>query len=105
MRAKWAPNQGDIDPERPFEKIHSDIPLVVHRACHILGHPPRRTEFEWIVQQVILLLIDRDFYTLRMFRRLSSLQAWLFTIVRRHLVRQIQIEPFFFTQIARRQSS
>jgi Sigma-70 region 2. len=47
-------------------------------------------EFEGIVQQAILLLIDRDYYTLRSFRRLSSLQTWLFTIVRRYLVRQIR---------------
>jgi RNA polymerase sigma factor (sigma-70 family) len=90
MRAKLAPHQNGIDPERLFEEILSDIPLVVHRACHSLGHHPRRMEFEGIVQQVTLLLIDRDYYTLRSFRRLSSLQTWLFTIVRRHLVRQIQ---------------
>jgi RNA polymerase sigma factor (sigma-70 family) len=47
-------------------------------------------EFEGIVQWVILLLIDRDYYTLRSFKRRSSLQTWLFTIVRRHLVRQIR---------------
>jgi hypothetical protein len=61
----WAPNQDDIDPERPFEKIHSDILLVVHRACHSLGRHPRRMEFEWIVKQVIILPIDCDYYTLR----------------------------------------
>ena len=49
MRAKWASHQDDFDPERPLEKILSDIPLVVHRACHILGHRPRRMEFEGIV--------------------------------------------------------
>jgi hypothetical protein len=32
-------------------------------------------EFEGIVQQAILLLIDRDYYTLRSLRRLSSLQT------------------------------
>jgi RNA polymerase sigma factor (sigma-70 family) len=90
MRAQVAPRQDDIDPERLFEEILSDIPLVVHRACHSLGHRPRRMEFEGIVQWVILLLIDRDYYTLRSFKRRSSLQTWLFTIVRRHLVRQIR---------------
>ena len=90
MRAKRAPHQIGIDPERLFEEILSDIPLVVHRACHSLGYHPRRMESEAIVQQVILLLIDRDYYTLRSFKRLSSLQTWLFTIVRRYLVRQIQ---------------
>jgi len=90
MRAKGAPHQDNIDPERLFEEILSDIPLVVHRACHSLGHRPRRMEFEGIVQHVILLLIDRDYYTLRSFKRLSSHQTWLFTIVRRYLARQIQ---------------
>jgi RNA polymerase sigma factor (sigma-70 family) len=90
MCAKRAPHQNGIDPERLLEEILSDIPLVVHRACHSLGHHPRQMDFEGIVQQVTLLLIDRDYYTLRSFRRLSSLQTWLFTIVRRHLVRQIQ---------------
>jgi RNA polymerase sigma-19 factor, ECF subfamily len=90
MRAKGVPRQDDIDPERLFEEILSVIPLVVHRACHSLGYHPRRMESEAIVQQVILLLIDRDYYTLRSFRRLSSLQTWLFTVVRRYLVRQIR---------------
>jgi len=90
MRAKKAPHQDNIDLERLFEEILSNIPLVVHRACHSLGHRPRRMDFEGIVQQVSLLLIDRDYYTLRSFKRLSSLQTWLFTIVRRYLVRQIQ---------------
>jgi RNA polymerase sigma-70 factor, ECF subfamily len=90
MRAKGAPCQDDIDPERLFEEILSDIPLVVHRACHSLGHRPRRMEFEGIVQRVTLLLIDRDYYALRSFKRRSSIQTWLFTIVRRYLVRHIQ---------------
>jgi len=90
MRAKGAPHQDGVDPERLFDEILSDIPLVVHRACHSLGHRPRRMDFEGIVQGIILLLIDRDYYTLRSFKRLSSLQTWLFTIVRRHLVRQIR---------------
>jgi RNA polymerase sigma factor (sigma-70 family) len=90
MRAKGAPHQNNIDPERLFEEILSDIPLVVHRACRSLGHRPTQMEFEGIVHQAVLLLIDRDYYTLRSFRRLSSLQTWLFTIVRRYLVRQIQ---------------
>ena len=90
MRAKGAPHQDGVDPAGLFDEILSDIPLVVHRACHSLGHRPRRMDFEGIVQGIILLLIDRDYYTLRSFKRLSSLQTWLFTIVRRHLVRQIQ---------------
>ena len=90
MRTKVVPRQNDIDLERLFEDLLSDIPLVAHRACHSLGHHPSRAEIEGIVQQVTLLLIDRDYYILRSFRRLSSLQTWLFTIVRRHLVRQIQ---------------
>src|SRR5688572_10164244 len=90
MRTKVVLHQNDIDPERLFEELLSDIPLVAHRACHSLGLHPRRTEIEGVVQQVTLLLIDRDYYILRSFRRLSSLQTWLFTIVRRHLVRQIQ---------------
>jgi RNA polymerase sigma factor (sigma-70 family) len=90
MRAKGAPHKDDIDPEGLFDEILSDIPLVVHRACHSLGHRPRRTEIEGIIQGIVLLLIDRDYYTLRSFKRLSSLQTWLFTIVRRQLVRQIQ---------------
>jgi len=47
-------------------------------------------EFEGIVQQIILLPIDRDYYILCPFKRLSSLQTWLFTVVRRLLARQIQ---------------
>jgi len=90
MRTKVVPRQNDIDLERLFENLLSDIPLVAHRACHSLGHHPRRAEIEGVVQQVTLLLIDRDYYILRSFRHLSSLQTWLFTIVRRHLVRQIQ---------------
>jgi hypothetical protein len=65
MRAKEAPHQGHIDPERLFEEILSDILLVVHRACHSLGRRPRRMEFEGIVQQVVLPPIGRDYYTLR----------------------------------------
>lgn len=90
MHAKGVPHQDDIDPERLFEEILSNIPLVVHRACHSLGHRSRRMDFEEIVQQVSLLLIDRDYCTLRSFKRLSSLQTWLFTIFRHYLVRQIQ---------------
>ena len=90
MRAKGAPHQDGVDPAGLFDEVLSDIPLVVHRACHSLGHRPRRMDIEGIVQGIILLLIDRDYYTLCTFNRLSSFQTWLFTIVRRHLVRQIQ---------------
>jgi len=90
MRAKVAPHQDNIDPESLFEEILSNIPLVVHRACHSLGHRPRRMDFEGIVQHVSWLLIDRDYYILRSFKRRSSLQTWLFMIVRRYLLRQIQ---------------
>jgi RNA polymerase sigma-70 factor (ECF subfamily) len=90
MRPTEAPHLDNIALERLFEEILPDIPLVVHRACHSLGHRPGRTELEGLVQRVILLLIDRDYYVLRSFKSLSSPRAWLFKIVRRYLIRRIR---------------
>jgi RNA polymerase sigma factor (sigma-70 family) len=90
MRPTEAPHRDNIALERLFAEILLDIPYVVAQACRSLGRHPSQMDFEDVVQQVILLLIDDDYYNLRSFKRLSSPRTWLFSVVRRYLIRQIR---------------
>jgi len=87
--ADYPPEQNNSDPTNLFAEILPHIPYVVDQACHSLGYYPRQMDFEDLVQQVILLLIDRDYYNLRLFKHLSLPRTWLFAVVRHHLNRQI----------------
>jgi RNA polymerase sigma factor (sigma-70 family) len=88
--ANYPPQQNNSDPTSLFAEILPDIPHVVDQVCHSLGYYPRQMEIEDLVQQVILLLIDRDYHNLRLFKHLSLPRTWLFAVVRHHLNRQIQ---------------
>ena len=90
MFIKYLLRQDDSDTAKLFADILLDIPGVVDQACRSLGYRPSQMDFDDIVQEVILLLIKDDYYYLRSFKHLSSPQTWLFTIVRRHLCRQLR---------------
>lgn len=90
MLTNYHLQQNSSDPASLFAEILLDIPYVVDQACHNLGYHPRQMDFEDFVQEVILLLIDRDYYNLRLFKHLSLPRTWLFAVVRHHLNRQIQ---------------
>jgi RNA polymerase sigma factor (sigma-70 family) len=89
VSTEHSPQQSKADPACLFEEILPDIPYVVRRACHSLGYHPCQMVFEDLVQRIILLLIDKDYYKMRSFKHFSSPQIWLFTVARHYLVRQL----------------
>jgi RNA polymerase sigma factor (sigma-70 family) len=86
---EYSQQQNNVDPARLFEEIFPDMPNVIYKACHSLRYYPCQMVFEDVVQQIILLLIDNDYYNLRSFKRFSSPQVWLFMVARHYLIRQI----------------
>jgi len=74
------------DVEKLFLDIIPEIPTVIRQACQSLCYHPDQTEFDGLVQRVVLLLMDNDFHTLRAFANASKPQTWLFTIARRYIL-------------------
>lgn len=66
------------------------IPAAVRKACHSLDHHPDQVELDGLSSQIVELLIDNDFHTLRSFDNCSKQQTWLYTIARRHILHLLQ---------------
>jgi RNA polymerase sigma factor (sigma-70 family) len=70
-----------------LQDIHPLIPMVVSQACADLGHYPGQLELNDFVQGINVLLLRGS---LRSFGHRSKVQTWLYTIARRHILRQLQ---------------
>lgn len=77
--------------EKLFLDIIPDIPSVVRQACQSLSYQPDKMELDGLCQRIALLLMDKDFHTLRSFSNGSKPQTWLFTIARRYILRHLQM--------------
>jgi RNA polymerase sigma factor (sigma-70 family) len=79
------------DAENLFlQDIYPIISKVVRQACVKLGHYPGQAELDDYVQEINELLIEDDCYVLLSFDRRSKLETWLYTIVRRRVLRWLQ---------------
>lgn len=76
--------------EKLFLDIIPDIPSVVRQACQSLSHQADKMELDGLCQRIALLLMDKDFHTLRSFDNRSERQTWLFTIAKRYILRLLQ---------------
>jgi RNA polymerase sigma factor (sigma-70 family) len=82
--------QDDSDPDRLFEEVLQDLPLTIRQVCDKLGQDPRQIEVEDLSQSLVVFLMDNDYARLRTFKSLSAPQTWLFTVVKRYLLRRIR---------------
>jgi len=79
------------DAENLFlQDIFPIISKVVGQACADLGHYPGQAELDDYVQEINELLIENDCYVLLSFDHRSKLETWLYTIVRRRVLRRLQ---------------
>lgn len=85
-----SPTPANSDIEQLFLDIIPLIPVVVRQACQSLNHHPDQMEFDGLVSRITLLLLDKDFHTLRSFANDSKPQTWLHTIARRYILQLLQ---------------
>jgi len=76
--------------EKLFLDIILYIPTAVRQACQNLNHHPDQMEFDGLCQRIVMLLMDKDFHTLRSFDNRSEPQTWLFTIAKRYILRRLK---------------
>ncbi len=65
--------------------IFGHIPGAVRYSCRLCHLDVSRDEFEDICQELILFLIENNFYRLRNYQGRSSVKTWLYTVVRRYV--------------------
>lgn len=87
-----SPTPANSDMEQLFLDIIPLIPAVVRQACQSLNHHPDQMEFDGLVSRITLLLLDKDFHTLRSFGNDSKPQTWLFTIAKRLIRRRLKAQ-------------
>lgn len=85
-----SPDTAISEIEKLFLDIIPDIPPAVRQACQNLGHHPDKMEFDGLVSRIVMVLMDKDFHTLRSFGNDSKPQTWLFTIAKRYILRLLQ---------------
>jgi RNA polymerase sigma factor (sigma-70 family) len=78
------------DVETFFEVIFTVIPRIVRKACISLGRDPNQMDLDEFAQRVGFLLLKDDYRLLRSFKRESLPETWLFTIVRRSVLRWLR---------------
>jgi RNA polymerase sigma factor (sigma-70 family) len=76
--------------EKLFENIFLEIPEVVRRVCVRLGRHPDQVDVDEITQRVAYSLWKDDYQALRSFKHESLLETWLFSIVKRSILRWVQ---------------
>ncbi len=72
------------------QEIYHTIPKVISQVCAGLRHYPDQTELDDFVQEIIEAMLEDDRRVLFSFDYRSKLQTWLYTIVRRHILHQLQ---------------
>lgn len=85
-----SPDTAISEIEKLFLDILPDIPSAVRQACQSLGHHPDKMEFDGLCQRIVMLLMNKDFHTLRSFDKRSERLTWLFTIAKRYILRLLQ---------------
>ncbi|MBO0861737.1 MAG: RNA polymerase sigma factor [Chloracidobacterium sp.] len=63
-------------------RLSPKIPKAVRYACRFYGHDPNWDEVEDLSQDVLAKLIDDDCRRMRSFANYSSIETWLYTVVK-----------------------
>ncbi|HKQ76187.1 MAG TPA: sigma-70 family RNA polymerase sigma factor [Blastocatellia bacterium] len=85
-----------MDPNDSFALVKIDVDRliiellpVVHGAvrysCRVYGHHTNQDEIRDLCQDAVLLLMENDYQRLRSFANRSSLETWLYTVVRHNV--------------------
>jgi RNA polymerase sigma factor (sigma-70 family) len=72
-----------VDAKQLVLGLSPKVPKAVRYACRFYGHDPNWAEVEDLSQNVLVKLIDDDCRRLRSFANFSSIETWLYTVVRR----------------------
>jgi RNA polymerase sigma factor (sigma-70 family) len=74
-----------IDVERLIIELLPVIHGAVRYSCRVYGHHTNQDEIRDLCQDAVLLLIENDYRRLRSFANRSSLETWLYTVVRHNV--------------------
>lgn len=74
-----------IDVESLIIELLPVVHSAVRYSCRIYGHRTSQDEIRDLCQDAILLLIENDYRRLRSFANRSSLETWLYTVVRHNV--------------------
>jgi RNA polymerase sigma factor (sigma-70 family) len=61
------------------------VPKAVRYACRFYGHDPNWDEVEDLSQDVLVKLIDDNCRRIRSFANFSSIETWLYTVVKHNV--------------------
>jgi RNA polymerase sigma factor (sigma-70 family) len=61
------------------------VPKAVRYACRFYGHDPNWAEVEDLSQDVLVKLIDDNCRRMRSFANFSSIETWLYTVVKHNV--------------------
>jgi RNA polymerase sigma factor (sigma-70 family) len=64
-------------------RLSPKVPKAVRHACRLYGHDPSWDEVEDLSQDVLAKLMDDNCRRMRSFANFSSIETWLYTVVRR----------------------
>jgi RNA polymerase sigma factor (sigma-70 family) len=74
-----------VDVERLIVELLPVIRGAVCYSCRVYGHHTNQDEIRDLCQDAVLLLIENDYRRLRSFANRSSLETWLYTVVRHNV--------------------
>lgn len=72
-------------PDQFLTVIFGHIPGAVRYGSRVCNLDVSRDEFEDICQEVIIFLIENNYYRLRNYQGRSSVKTWLYIVVRRYI--------------------
>lgn len=75
----------EVDVERSIVELLPVIHNAVRYSCRIYGHQANQDEVRDLCQDAALLLIENDYRRLRSFANRSSLETWLYTVIRHNV--------------------
>jgi RNA polymerase sigma factor (sigma-70 family) len=74
-----------LDVERLIIELLPVVHGAVRYSCRVYGHNTNQDEIRDLCQDTVVLLIENDYRRLRSFANRSSLETWLYTVVRHNV--------------------
>ena len=74
-----------LDAKQLVVRLSPKVPKAVSFACRFYGHNPNWDEVEDLSQDVLAKLIDDNCRRMRSFANFSSIETWLYTVVKHNV--------------------
>jgi DNA-directed RNA polymerase specialized sigma24 family protein len=87
-----SPNGSQSPDALDVEQLKTKVSKAVRHACRFYNYQANRDEVEDLSQDVLFKLLKNDGRVLQSFASRSSVDTWLYTVVRREL------RPYFLRQ-------